>query len=70
MFDPHCQFDAHGNNYVIVEAYGRPGRFHVNINGWDDSQSCYAGASRVLSDVSEAEALQFVAEECAASANA
>lgn len=68
MFDPMCQFDAHGNNYVIVEAHGRPGRHHVNLNEWDDLRSCYQGASRVLSNVSLAEAKQYVTEEIVASA--
>ena len=63
MFDPMSQFDVRGNNYRIVEAYGRPGRYHVNRNDWDDCSRSYLGSCRVLSDVSLQHAKAFVTEE-------
>jgi len=62
------QFDANGNSYRIVEAHCRPGTYHVNLTRWNDSSRCYEGAVRVLSGVSLAEAKEYVADECTASA--
>lgn len=61
-------FDDKRNNFTIVPAHGRPSRYHVNRNEWDESRSCYLGAFRVFSNVSLDEAKQYVMDECVASA--
>jgi len=54
------EFDIAGNQYSIVEAHGHPGRYHINLNRWDEGSRVYEGDCRQASGLSLVEAENYV----------
>ena len=54
------KFDPVGNAYIIVEAYGHTGRYHVNFSRWNENTQSYEGGRRSASDMTLSEAENYV----------